>query len=269
MVDYWPAGFWAPAGILGVVLILVLFIHRDRPRDVGLPKIEDYHGEAESVIQVGAETTQVAEGSWAVVAQVLKVRGVWVLAASYFAIKLTRYALYFWGPKYISESLGGGAFSSGMTAAWLPLGGAFGVLASGYLSDKVFQSRRMPITVLSLLVTVGVMLLGLLRIESLWLMSAFFFSIGFFMFGPDSIISGTAAMDFGTKKGAATAAGVINGVGSIGAILGGYLPGVITTEENWAPLFWVFIGGLLFSAAILTPMWNKKPPTVKQKSKSA
>ena len=68
-------------------------------------------------------------------------------------------------------------------------------------------------------------------------MAAFFFLIGVFLFGPDSMISATASIDFGTKRGAGTATGFVNGIGSIGGILGGYLPGEITTDTDWTPLF--------------------------------
>ena len=261
IVPYWPAGFWGPAAVLGVILALVVVFLRNRPQDVGLPTIEEYRGEVESVLRAGDRPEDEIEGSWEVFAKVLRVPGVWYLAFSYFGIKLTRYALYFWGPKYISESLGSGAFGSGVMAAWLPFGGALGVIVSGCLSDKAFQSRRMPVTVLALVLTAALMMMGLRPIANRTFMCVFFFFIGFFLFGPDSIISATAAMDFGTKKAAATAAGIVNGVGSVGAILGGWLPGKITREDNWAPVFWVFVVGLLISAAILAPMWNTKPPT--------
>ena len=68
-------------------------------------------------------------------------------------------------------------------------------------------------------------------------------------------------MDFGTKRGAGTATGFVNGVGSIGGILGGYLPGVMTTKTDWTALFEVFLVGLLFSAIVLLPLWRTKPPT--------
>src|SRR5205807_5912203 len=42
------------------------------------------------------------------------------------------------------------------------------------------------------------------------------FMMGFLIFIPDSLISGAAAIDFGTKKGASTANGLINGMGSVG-----------------------------------------------------
>ena len=77
------------------------------------------------------------------------------------------------------------------------------------------------------------MLVGLTHIDNIWVMAAFFFLVGVFLFGPDSMISATAAMDFGTKRGAGTATGFVNGIGSIGGILGGYLPGVITTKTDW------------------------------------
>jgi OPA family sugar phosphate sensor protein UhpC-like MFS transporter len=95
-------------------------------------------------------------------------------------------------------------------------------------------------------------------------MAAFFFFVGMFLFGPDSIISATAAMDFGTKRGAGTATGFVNGVGSIGGILGGYLPGVITSRSDWTALFGVFLVGLLFSAAVLVPLWRTKPPEARR-----
>jgi len=55
---------------------------------------------------------------------------------------------------------------------------------------------------------------------------------GFLVFIPDSLISGTAAIDFGTKKGASTANGVINGMGSIGQMLGVMLPGSVEIDSR-------------------------------------
>ena len=93
-----------------------------------------------------------------------------------------------------------------------------------------------------------------------WLMCSFFFLIGLFLFGPDSILSGAAAMDFGTKKGAGTATGLVNGIGAIGGILGGFLPGVIASEKDWSPVFYLIIGGLLLSVLVLLPFWKSLPP---------
>ena len=260
IIPYWPAAFWGTAGALGGVLALSWWLLRNRPEDVGLPPIETYHQQTPTPEGTVTEDSGEKESWLATIGAVLGSPKIWLLAVSYFSIKLTRYALYFWGPKYVAESLGGGALASALTAVYLPIGGVVGVMLSGYVSDRVFQARRMPVTIIGLLLTAGTMLLGINPIHQPWLMSVFFFLIGFFLFGPDSIISGTAAMDFGTKKRSGTAAGLVNGVGSIGAILGGYLPGVVTTEDDWSAVFYIFIGGLLLSAALLSPLWNTLPP---------
>jgi sugar phosphate permease len=101
---------------------------------------------------------------------------------------------------------------------------------------------------------------GLTQIDNLWVMRAFFFFIGVFLFGPDSMITATASIDFGTKRGAGTAAGVVNGVGSVGAIFGGYLPGILTSETDWTVFFQISVAALIISAMILTPLWRTKPP---------
>lgn len=259
IISYWPAGFWSTAGALSGVLVLSWLLLRDRPEDVGLSTIEEYHGETDGDQVTSEPEVRPSNSWWSTIGPILRSRQIWMLAIAYFSIKMTRYAFYFWGPKYISESLGEGVFTSALTAVCLPIGGVFGVIVAGYASDRWFASRRIPVTVLCLLVTAAVMCVGLLEVRQLWLMGTYFFCIGFFLFGPDTIISGTAAMDFGTKARAGTATGFINGVGSIGGILGGYLPGVLTSETDWSQLFYIFIAGLVLSAAILAPLWNVIP----------
>jgi OPA family sugar phosphate sensor protein UhpC-like MFS transporter len=115
------------------------------------------------------------------------------------------------------------------------------------------------VVVLSLLLAAAVMLAGLAPIHSLWVMIAFFFLVGIFLFGPDSMVSATAAIDFGTKRGAGAATGFVNGVGSIGAILGGYLPGVLTDKDDWTLFFQISLAGLIVSTLVLIPLWGTKP----------
>ncbi len=261
IIPFWPAAFWAPAAVLTIVLVLAWLLLRSRPEDVGLPPIEQYHGEPVSLIE-GEERVYISpEGSWKLIGEVLSSPSIWMLAIAYFSIKLARYAFIFWGPKYVAESLGSNAYESTITAAALPIGGLLGVIGIGYVSDELFQARRAPAIIISLLITAGIMLIGLAPIHSVWIMGAFFFLIGVFVLGPDSMLSATAAMDFGTKRGASTATGFVNGIGSLGGILGGYLPGVMTTETDWSALFGLILIGLIVSAIVLVPLWRTKPPT--------
>ncbi|MNP09603.1 regulatory protein UhpC [compost metagenome] len=99
---------------------------------------------------------------------------------------------------------------------------------------------------------------------SAMLVFALLFMMGLTLYGPDSMISGSAAIDFGTGKAAGTAAGFVNGCGSVGAILGGLLPGYFDT-------YTVFIGftvAALIAAAILIPHWNSRPESAKEETPS-
>jgi OPA family sugar phosphate sensor protein UhpC-like MFS transporter len=260
-IPYWPAAFWSCAAVVAAVTAVAWILLRNRPEDIGLPPIEDYHGEPQSLVTEEEVIESAPEGSWKLVGEVLSSPRIWMLALAYFSIKLTRYVFIFWGPMYVEESLGSDVDASAMTAAAMPIGGLVGVISIGYVTDKVFQARRAPAAVLSLLATAAILFVFLTSIKSVWIMGAFFFLVGVFLMGPDSVISATAAMDFGTKRGAGTAVGFVNGIGSIGGILGGYLPGRMTTEANWSPLFAVLMIGLLTSACLLTPLWRTKPPT--------
>ena len=97
-------------------------------------------------------------------------------------------------------------------------------------------------------------------------LGASLFLIGFLTYAPDSLISGTAAVDFGTKKGASTASGLINGFGSIGAIVGGTVPGFFQKQWGWQGIFSFLAGATLIAALILLPKWNALPATAPPKN---
>jgi OPA family sugar phosphate sensor protein UhpC-like MFS transporter len=125
----------------------------------------------------------------------------------------------------------------------------------------------MPACVIGLLLLAAVLFSfnAATHTSSVWVMSAMLFAIGFLLFGPDSLIVGTAAVDFGTKKGASTAVGVINGFGSTGAILGGSLPGIISQRYGWDILFYSLAVFALMAGLLLLPKWNAMPASRRAK----
>src|SRR4029078_11087953 len=86
LVDFWPAAFWGPAAVLTIVLVLSCQLLKNRPEDVGLPPIEKYHGEPESLLADEVPTDVAPEGSWTVISEVLTTPSVWLLALSYFSV---------------------------------------------------------------------------------------------------------------------------------------------------------------------------------------
>ncbi len=84
----------------------------------------------------------------------------------------------------------------------------------------------------------------------------FLVSLG--VIGTHGLLSGTATMDFGGTKGAATAVGMIDGFVYLGTALQSVSLGFLTTKSwSWWPLFMLPFSFLGFF--LLTRIWNAKP----------
>ena len=266
--DDWRWAFFAGAPVLLLTAIPFYVLQRDRPRDVGLEEIEKYRGERMAVVDARDVPEEEEEGSWELIGKVFRNPPVVVMAVVYFLLKPTRYAILFWGPVIASERIASDSFALAATLpAAFEAAGLVAPIAIGFVSDRLFQARRFPACVLSLLLLSVVLLLfgPLTSSGSSGGMLVAFFLIGFFLYGPDSMVSATAAVDFGTKKGAGSAAGFINGCGSFGQVLGVALPGYLIA---WFPgtdttlmLFYGFAAAALVASLLLIPLWNQVPST--------
>jgi len=261
----WRFAFFGPAAILAGIWVLFLILQKNRPEDIGLPSIEEYHGEPQDILDSHEKQQDEPEGSWKAIIKVFKNPMIIRMSVVYFLLKPVRYAILFWGPVMIYEKLGTNIAQSAGISVIFEIAGPLGVIFAGYASDKWFQSRRMPVIVISFFLLSVVLFLfnSLGSSGSKLMMGELLFAIGFLLYGPDTLISGACAVDFGTKKGASSAAGLINGLGSTGQILGMLLPGIISEHYGWGVLFSCFGVFVLIAALLLLPKWNAVPATAK------
>jgi sugar phosphate permease len=264
----WRYAFFVPAGVLFLIWILFFLFQRNRPEDVGLPSIAQYHGEKEAVIDASETPEAEPQGSWNVVREVLRNRMVWLLATVYFLIKPTRYLLLYWSPVYVDELLGIGTTGSGLLGSMFDLAGPIGTLAGGLVSDRLFKSKRIPVCVIALFCLSLFMAAFRYLPATRMAVGLGMFAIGFLVFIPDSLIAGAASIDFGTRKGASTASGLVNGLGSLGQIIGVTLPGwagqILGRGQNiWNPIFLWLGMALALAGLLLLPQWNRLPATSK------
>ncbi len=264
----WRYAFFIPAIVLAVILILFFILQKNKPEDIGLPTIEEYHNEEPPSKEAKNDeiVSEPEEGSWKSIIGVIKNPMVLLLGTVYFFLKPTRYAILFWGPLYISESLGTGMAESAFVNSAFFLAGPLSVLAAGYASDKIFQSRRMPYSVISLFALAILLFFfnDLASVHSSLVSAGLLFLVGFLIYGPDSLVSATAAIDFGTRKGASTAAGIINGMGSVGAIAGGTIPGFFKDSWGWDGVFMFLSASVLVASLLMIPKWNALPGKIKK-----
>ncbi|MEX5689549.1 MFS transporter [Pseudomonas silesiensis] len=253
LIGTWHAAFISSAAVVGLVALLFFIFQRNKPEDVGLPAVEP-----EPEPTADEAHTQSTFSVLEPLREILRNRTVLVLGLAYFLLKPARYAILLWGPVIVFEQMPSvGKVGAAIIPTAFELAGLLGPILLGLASDKLFGARRMPACVISLLaLTVALALfMGALHTGSVVLVVALLFVMGLTLYGPDSMISGAAAIDFGTAKAGATAAGFVNGCGSVGAILGGLLPGYFDSVT----VFIVFAGCALFSALVLVPHWNSRP----------
>ncbi len=128
-----------------------------------------------------------------------------------------------------------------MRAHWgfiLMIAGSFGSMFAGLISDKIFGSRRGPVAALFYgLMIVFTISMGFVLNLNPFILGAIVSFMSLAVIGTHGMLSGTATMDFGGRKGAATAVGLIDGLVYLGtgfqSISLGYL---LTKSWNyWSP----------------------------------
>lgn len=265
LFDNWRYAFIAGTGAIAVAFVLFLIFQRNSPRECGLPGIDEdpsllddaHTGEIQQVVAEEKSRFSIHD----LLAAVRQDRMVLQLGIVYFLLKPARYAILLWGPVLVLEAM---PHLDAITAVLVPVSfGIAGVVApviAGWVSDSVFGARRVPPSVISLGLLVVALCLWqpVTQLDSLPLISVLLAFVGLTAYSADAMISGVAAVDFGTSRHAAGATGFINGCGSVGAILGGLLPGFF----SGVVIFYVFAAAALVSAILLAPAWNKRPSAV-------
>ena len=164
-----------------------------------------------------------------------------------------------WTPTFLSEislaTQSGGIPGAIVKSALFPAAGVIAAPCFGVLSDRLGPGRRAPLMAASLTVVVALVLFlahGGVRapLGAAMLIAA----IGLFLLGPYSLPAGALALDAAGRRGPATAAGIIDGAGYIGATASGSLLGAIADRSGWSAVFDVVAGAALL-ATLISARW--------------
>ena len=232
--------FFTGSIVLVGVWVFFLFNQRNRPQDVGLPPLAE--DDLESAERAGASESDPSRGvGWSRNTKVnVFIRGafyffvkftrgvgwswdtkvnVFIMGAFYFFVKFIRYSLWSWTPYLLKRNYGLETDEAGYLSTTFDVAGIAGVIILGVLSDRLFRGRRALISTLFIAcMGGGCVALYLFASTSLVLFAVCLGVVGFFLFGPDAIMTSAGAIDVGGRRGATLAAGIINGMGSVGSI---------------------------------------------------
>ena len=246
----WRRGFLFPALLLLAITLLFFLGAKDAPDADDLPSGMHREGSALSAVRT----------DWGGIAALLRKPSLWMVSMSYFFLELCRYALMFWLPLYMVTRLKYSLQASGYLSSLYELVGILGAVAAGYISDRFNQSRRAPVCAI-MLCGFAIILLFEPSLSQYGLVgTAIAISLaGIFSFGPDTLLSGAGAQDIGEAKAAATASGLVDGIGHLGAIFSPYVVVYVSGRYGWDQLFLVLAGAAFLAGAVLLPIWNLKP----------
>ncbi|MBK8257418.1 MAG: MFS transporter [Polyangiaceae bacterium] len=260
--------FIVPAAVLFLFCGIDFFVIRDSPAHAGFKDFDT----ADASSGDTSEKPRLAD----VARKMFSQRVIWIIVAIEFCSGFLRNAVMKWFLPFAKDTGLSKTFVYEHWGALLCAAGILGGVFAGFISDHVFQSRRGPVAS----VLYAGMLLGTLAATALlgtpaigW---AFMFS-SLCVIGVHGMLSGTASADFGGKKNAGIATGIIDGFVYLGtavqsAVYGGIgsdqsrlLNGILPSKEaakdpaNWRAWPLAMLPVAVVGLVLATRVWNAKP----------
>ena len=242
----WRGALYVPALLVTASAIHMLFFLKDSPRQLAThevaPQLPPIHSRSlrENIILT------------------LKNPALWFVAVALFLLDACRYGFIDWGVTHLKEVHHYTVNEAAFKYAVLPCGGICGTLVTGWVTDRFFEGRRVPVACFFLL-TLGFAALAYNQVLQLGFGAsvAILFLIGFCIFGPQVLLVGTLPVDLARGGTAAAAAGFVNFMGAIGSAAGDKVTGHLAQDYGWqfAVRFWA---ACAFGAAlVIACLWNE------------
>lgn len=257
-VDATWAVFFVPAIILVFWFAVDWWLIRDTPEEAGFPHL-DTHDASSGQMHVNFSVLDL-------LGKIFTNPLMLMIACVELTSGVFRYSILNWYSIFSGEVKQTGAEFFGQHWGWYTcIFGIIGGFAGGIVSDRLFQSRRGPPAAL---------LCGLVFLLSL-AMTVFLFSsplvvgwsavmIVMASIGITSLMSGTAATDFGGRKATATCSGIVDGFAYLGSGLQSLSLGFIITRGGWR--WWpVFIFPFAIAGGIIALwLWHELPAATRK-----
>jgi OPA family glycerol-3-phosphate transporter-like MFS transporter len=247
----WQWRFFIPAGIVAAMALFTFFVVQDSPQEAGL-------GEFDPQDATSGDTEKI---TLAYVARKVFSNPIAItIAVAEFCTGLVRQGFEQWFPRYMQEvqhlELDNPIFQKNALA--VVAAGIVGAFVAGFASDKVFGHRRPPVAFIGYVLQV-LSLLVVWKAPSMGAVIVAFIVNSLAISMVHSMLSGTASMDFGGKRAAATAAGMFDGMQYVGGSFVGFGMGWMLEHYGWGAWGPSMIGFSAVGAVLMLALWNARP----------
>jgi OPA family glycerol-3-phosphate transporter-like MFS transporter len=256
-VDATWAVFFIPAIIILFWAVLDWWLIKDTPEEANFPHL-DTHDASSGQMHVELSTMDLLKKVFT--SPLMLFVACVELTSGVFRNGITQWYLPF--EKQVQQPAA--QFFSAHWGLLLCIFGIVGGFAGGLVSDKLFHSRRGP--------PAGI-LCGFILVMALAMAASLFsqpvvagisaVSIVMGAIGITSLMSGTAATDFGGRKATATCSGIVDGFAYLGSGLQSACLGYITTWNwQWWPVF--FIPFAIIGLLLALKIWHELPAATRK-----
>ncbi len=248
--------FYVPAAILAVFTVLNVLLVRDTPSLAGFDDFDT--GDASS----GDDGERLPP--LVIFKRMFSNKIIVTIACVEFCSGYVRDSIMSWYLKFAAFTHSAG-FASDHWGVLTCCAGITSGIVGGIISDRVFGSRRGPVATVyyGIVIVLSIVMLALLGSPLLG-----FVAVGIFMsiIGVHGMLSGTASMDFGGKKNAGMAIGIIDGFVYLGVttqakVLGYVLPrgDAVKDPANWISWPLAVTPVAILGLFLASRLWNARP----------
>lgn len=254
-----PEGVWwvffVPSMLLFTFFLIEIFILKDKPSQAGFKDFDTQ--------DASSGEDDIAPPILDVLKRVLTNKIIITIALVEFCTGVLRNGVMHWFKIFAKEHIRAGdivgwQYVNDNWGLMLMIAGITGGMIAGVVSDKFFQSRRPPVAAILYAIMFFAVICMIPFLQNGWILGLLVFIVSICVIGTHGVLSGTATMDFGGRKGAATAVGIIDGFVYLGTGFQSLALGFITMR-SW--LFWpIFLAPFaLLGVVLLIHIWNATP----------
>lgn len=244
----WRLCFFIPAVLALIGTIYIWFHLADTPESVGLPEMKG----TESSNKPEENKAEFKAFIWK---KVFCNKYIWIVGLANFFVYTLRYGIFDWAPTFLTQAKGVTLTKAAWITAAFEISGVFGMLAGGWLTDRVFGGRGSRACLFYMAgAGLSVFLFWKTPAHSPAVYTTLLCLSGFFIYGPQALI-GIIGANLATKRAAGTAAGFTGIFGYASTVVSGWGIGALVHHyHSWDAGFFglvivSIIGTMLFAAA--------------------
>ncbi|CAM4057911.1 phosphoglycerate transporter PgtP [Serratia silvae] len=245
--EHWQsASYIVPAGVAVLFALVVLWLGKGSPRSEGLPALEQMMPEETIRVKTGVQE-QAPENMSAFqifCTYVLRNKNAWYVSLVDVFVYMVRFGMISWLPIYLLTEKHFSKEQMSIAFLFFEWAAIPSTLLAGWLSDKLFKGRRMPLAMICM-VMIFICLIGYWKSDSLLMVTIFAAIVGCLIYVPQFLAS-VQTMEIVPSFAVGSAVGLRGFMSYIfGATLGTSLFGVMVDRMGWHGGFYLLMGGVV------------------------